>query len=238
MTVGVHVDGLLHLSAITLVGTAAYIGLDRVRRAPDRFKDQLATVESRVKDMLLQLDVMEGNGLKLKDIFNRAPVHILCHVAGVKVELGALRRLLHAVHRQWYVPILGYFRRRADLIIVGIFCLISFVVFLALTAASVWDLPDFALFGVTIDMPHAAEYTYILLSFMLLWIFFTVALSYRLQQIDNICLNLEGQVENYVRGIYRQAFDFVNKKAPPRRPQSPQPPQSQQGPHPPELPEK
>ncbi len=94
MSGAVHVDGLLHMAAMTVVATAAYIGLDRIRHhRPDNFHRQMDRVRARVKELLLRLDVKQADQEKLKELYDKAPVNILCHVAKEKVKLGAWRRL-------------------------------------------------------------------------------------------------------------------------------------------------
>jgi len=122
-----HLEGLLHLSAIAVAISAVYIGLDRIHSEPDRFRKQLRTVQGRVRRSLLRLDVLRSGPEtrpKLKKLFDEPSVHLLCYVAGINIELGAARRLLHFLHRQPFVPLVGirrwclrfaYYRRRFSL---------------------------------------------------------------------------------------------------------------------------
>ncbi len=206
----VHIDGLLHLAAITVVATAAYIGLDRVRREPDRFQRQLQDVRTRVHNLLLRLDVKQSDKSRLKDLFNKAPVYILCHVAEEPIELGWWRRGLHACHRQWHIPILGYFRRRTDIIVVAILSIMSYLIFVALIVASLLEAEK------SFPMATPVWLSFVFLAGTLLWMFITVALSYRLQQIDEICKRFEAQVDGYVDETYRDALKVINQRLPHR----------------------
>lgn len=211
MTGTVHVDGLLHLAALTFVATVAYIGIDRIRQVqPDSFQNQLERAGARVKELLFRLDVKKADKDKLKDLYDKEPVHILCHVAKEKITLGMRRRIRHTVCRQWYIPILGYFRHRTDLVVVGILCFLSFIILLALTAASMWGLKSLFL----IPVNYFALGSFVLLPCFLLWISITVALSVRLQQIDSICKKFEDEVEKYVNDIYHDALDAINRRLP------------------------
>lgn len=200
-----HIEGLLHLAGIVVVTTTAYIGIDRVRHEADDFQKLLQQVRERVRAMLLRLDVKHNGKLTLKNIFDRSSVHILCHVAKEPIELGAGRRIIHALHRQKYVPILGYFRKRTDRIIVGVLAVISLFIFLVLTATAMLSAKHEYLV-------HFTWFSFVFLSTAMIWIFATVACSYRLRHLDSTCRKFEGEAQAYVDEVFSDAMAAVAKR--------------------------
>jgi hypothetical protein len=96
-------------------------------------------------------------------------------------------RITHVIHRQWYIPLLGYFRRRADLAIVGLMCAVITSMYFCLTWGLLWNFEPFKS-----DAFLQFFYTILLVSFG--WIFITTALSYRIRKIKTVCGDLAANV--------------------------------------------
>src|SRR5947209_2376065 len=116
-----HVDGLLHLDAMVVLISAAYVGLDRLKTEPERFHTMLKNVESLVQDLLLSLEIekkVETGKLVIKRMFEIYEIYFLCYVAKQKVELDKSTRAANFIKHQIHAPALWYFRTRLDLIVV------------------------------------------------------------------------------------------------------------------------
>jgi hypothetical protein len=195
-----HIEAMLHLAAMSVAAGAAYIGLDHIRLERDRFRQALQSTQLRIASTLNRLDVMrDPEQAKLKDMFNTSAVHVLCHVAQVDIKLG-WRRPIHAVIRQWYVPMLNYFRRRADRAVVGNLLLMSLLSFFAITGATIWEM------GLPGPLVAILYFFYIL---TIVWIFFTVTVSFRLHSISDICQALEERVNLYVQEVHADAAKTI-----------------------------
>lgn len=108
----------------------------------------------------------------------------------------------HILHRQCQVPLLGYFRKRADRKWVTFFGAAALVLFLYGTADATFELhwiPEgvWALFSFTV------------LVAILLWIVVTVLASHILLEIKARCNKLYNSVENYNRRIVSDETDVV-----------------------------
>jgi hypothetical protein len=105
-------DAILHLQAVSLVVTAAYLGFDRVHIERDQLHEILNLKSAMVNDLVNKLDITRGDGLSLKHAFQTFDVYVLCHVARIRIRLGFFKRPAHVLHRQYYVPLLEYYRRK------------------------------------------------------------------------------------------------------------------------------
>jgi len=221
MSQSVHVEALLHLSALSLAVTVAYLGLDRVHMEKDAFIEALKKAQVKARDFVSRYEVGE-KALEDGPMFYRFPFWIklkfytLCHVAEADVQMGWFRPL-HVCHRQAYVPLLRYFKGREkngknadrrDRKCVAICGAILALLFLYLTAAGLWELQWFP---ANFDYLRWSQIDWVLtISFwmcavVLFWIFSTVGLTYLLQNIDSICDRLEKSIEDRMRLLTRDA---------------------------------
>lgn len=111
----IHVEPLLHLSALTLAVSVAYLGLDRVHLEKDAFFEALKKAQIKAEKFVKRYEV--GEAQPAEDPFYylsfwiKLKFFVLCHVAERPVDMGWLR-ILHVCHRQRYVPLLRYFKAR------------------------------------------------------------------------------------------------------------------------------
>jgi hypothetical protein len=177
-----HIEALLHLGALGVGISVGYIGLDRIREERDKLKEEIDKVREEMRKLFLILDIKQSDKRKLKVIFSNYKTYVLCYVAEDEIRLR-WRRPLHVIHRQCYVPVLGYFRRRADLVVVTIIAIILTTCFVAFTAAALWD------FATLLNSPFPEIYFFMLVASMI-WIFVTVAFSYKIRKIGIVCTAL------------------------------------------------
>ena len=130
---------LLHLVSLGVIITVGYIGLDRVRREPDPFWDELKEAEKKAEELLQsRLDITRGEGpITLQKMADSRLVHlvyILCFLANIPIKLNIFQRCAHIIRRQRRLPLLGYYRSRTDRRIVRLFAIIEIITFLILSA--------------------------------------------------------------------------------------------------------
>jgi hypothetical protein len=186
----IHVEAMLHLAAMAVAATAAYLGLDHVKMERSSLGAELDRVTAEINLQLRASRILKGDQVQLKDVYDRAFVHVLCHVAKHKMTLGFWRRLGHVFHRQLYVPMLGYFRSRADRLVVMILLGISMVAFFTLTAAACWEIT-------WLYDKETSKWLFVGFVLTILWVFFTIGISFRLQRISRTCKSFLAKVEAF-----------------------------------------
>jgi hypothetical protein len=142
------IEALLHLGAIVVALTGAYLGLDnpvRLTENADRTQseaiDELLAAQSQVKYFLLRLGINPDHpNNEIPPLFNLTRIRILAQFAGIHVGGSLLSRFLTHLAMQKYVPLLGYFRSGAHAFVMGAFCVISLFVFLLLVAGKIWSI--------------------------------------------------------------------------------------------------
>jgi len=147
---GGHVSGLLNLAALAVALTLAYLGIDKVdphRSGIAEGRSQATgygeVLQQQLHDFAVRLDVDNPFTVLASRIFGpieRAKFYLVLRVAGMNegaLEGGILTFLLQL----WYAPLLFYYSRRRDLIVVGIMAWTALPLFLLLTAATAWSLP-------------------------------------------------------------------------------------------------
>jgi hypothetical protein len=223
----VHLEGLLHLSALTSAVTIGYVGLDRIRiqlKDEGALERAIASVSTRVEVLLRQLDVVETNGY-ISFIYDFPPAYVLTHVAGMPVKQG-WKRPYRAICRQRHVPLIGYFRNRVDLKLVAASAVLCTLSFLILTAATIWDLP-------AITNKAVAGSLFVIYVSLLIWILISVAASYRLRHIGDVCQELEKEVDGRLETVLRARIKKLDLPFVPERVRNPAPARPA-GPSPPE----
>ena len=216
-----HIDGLLHLTAMAVAISIAYMGVDRISGEPDRFHTMLLAVTGRVRELVLQLDVKQTkkdtNGddrktTQLKLIYDKHPMHVLCFVAKEPISLGWYRRLCHTYVREKQIPLLGYFRHRFDRKLVTTFGILSLIAFFAISYISVWDSITINLFFIrfVVTSEAIAMPIFILSTVGISWILFSASVAYKLFNLDLICQGYEGEVRAAVEKFRNDVIADIN----------------------------
>lgn len=199
---------LLHLAGLAVIIAIGYIGLDRVRRDPDRFWEDLIAAQRTAEEILrTRLDIERAEGtLKLSSLLDVYPVYILCYIAKIDLKMKPYWRLCHFVHRQLYVPFLGYFRTRTDKYVVSALCFICLVIFLCLSATAIWDVT-------WVRNPLILKAAWLTLSSSILWVCGTVPFSYPLDRIKlaGVCEKLTQRTEARVERLQQDIASVVEK---------------------------
>ena len=207
-----HIESILHLSALSLVVSIAYLGLDKVHQEKDAFKESLAKAREKALELVSRCDVTIGADPGPEAIFYRFPFgvrlkfYLLAYIAAAQIKMGVIYRSCHWFHRQVKVPCLRYFDSGFDRIFVSIFALVSLGIFLYLTAAALWDFHWFFLDQALADKPawinlawfpmqSVMPVFYWACSFILLWIFFTVGVTHILKNLEKICDSMQTAVD-------------------------------------------
>ena len=188
-----HVEAMLHLAAMAVAVTAAYLGLDSVRIRRDGFRRELDRFKRVINRRLTEVDVRRCGGARaqLREVFNRSPVHVLCYVADMEMNLNVVRWAWHVIHRQRYVPMLSYFRNRFDRRLIFFLLCISSASFFWLTDAAIWEKN-------WIYEKEATAFLYWMYVAIILWIFLTVGVSIRLQSLSGTCDVLLAILDSYI----------------------------------------
>lgn len=197
-----------------MIVTIGYVGLDRVRRNPDRFWSDLRRAESAALEILrTRFDIApEAHPIELNVLYNAYPVYILCYIAKIRIKLGPIRRVRHFVHRQRYIPLFGYFRARMDRWAVAMLAAPTVLLFFALSASTVW--PQSWCIAWLLE-PRALGASWFFLCFVTSWILVTVAFSYPLNLINiaDKCEDLARRAEDRVDHLLANNMDNAIAKA-------------------------
>jgi hypothetical protein len=213
MDADIHIESILHLSALSLIVAIAYLGLDRVHLEKDAFLDALEKARARAVNFVRRCDIKPGERPDVASMFYRFPFWVklkfyaLCQIAEVNwdIDMGSHWRIAHWCHRQRHVPLFGYFKKRRDRAWVSIFAAALLAIFLYMTAAALWSWHYFPP-EILPETPRIGMRTFTVISYwvctaILLWIFLTVGITHLLQHIESICINLEGVVDDHMKKI-------------------------------------
>ena len=80
-----HVDGLLHLGAVTVLLTAAYLGLDKFEKFRTAFQTiapDVARQAEKAKSVLVALDIIETEVVVLDPHFGMFWQYMICFITG------------------------------------------------------------------------------------------------------------------------------------------------------------
>ncbi len=202
------IGAVLHLGTMAVALTAGYLGLDRVRpEEADNFRKGLDAARARVEQLLMRLELKRDGRAELKPMFNVYQVHILCHVARVEVPLGCFWRAWHVCQRQFYVPMLGYFRHRTDRIVVGTLAVLSTLWLMLLSCGLVWHFP-------IAEDEIVIKASWVAFTATIIWIFVTAGVSYRLQRIGAVCERLDAEISKRVIEFKEDVMGTLNHLAP------------------------
>lgn len=212
MPAQLHVEALLHLSALVLIVSVAYLGLDKVHLEKDLFLEALKGSKTKAINFARQCDVMPGQAPAPESMFYRFPFlvklkfYVICQIADVngKINMGIFRPM-HYCHRQMHGPLHGYFTNRRDRVWVSIFAAFSLLIFFYLTAAALWELKWFLAdyFKFLHWVPNECLMTpiyWINVGFVV-WIVLSVAVTHWLQNIDAITDSLQTDVDTHMKSI-------------------------------------
>jgi hypothetical protein len=194
-----NADVLLHLSALVVAITIAYIGLDQIRWEPDVFEARLDAAETQAEGLVARTDVRKNKIPDRSARFYKFPFlirikfYVLCHVARAKIKMGAMR-IFHIFYRQRHVPLLGYFRKRADRKCVMILGAIALLLFLYGTADSAFELR-------WISEEAWAVYSFWISVVILFWVILTALVSHMLLDIQDRCDQLYNCIEEHAKKV-------------------------------------
>jgi hypothetical protein len=207
------IESILHLSSLSLIITIAYLGLDRVHLEKDAFLASLNGAREKAEGFVRRYDIKPGEKPDHSSMFYRFPFWIklkfytICQVAGVNwdIDMGGQWRLLHWCHRQRHVPLLGYFKKRRDRGWISLFAAILLLIFLYMTAASLWSLQYFPADLLPslhwIEAKNLLTPAYWICLFVLFWIFATVGITHLLKHIEAACTRLQDSVDEHMKAI-------------------------------------
>src|SRR4051794_27433305 len=90
----IHIEPILHLSALALIITIAYLGLDRVHLEKDAFLEALEEARQHSADFVRRCDITPGKTPLPTGMFYRFPFWVklqfyaLCQIAGVNRDIS------------------------------------------------------------------------------------------------------------------------------------------------------
>jgi len=202
MSADAAVAALLHLGAVVSVLAVAYAKFDKAHGEDDPFDAGLLAVRPKAKEVLLRLGVYDGQKVEFSAkwrLDTRFPACVICLVAGHPVKLGVFKPA-HAVYRQRYIPLLGYFSDGNHIFVVSMMAVISVVSFFLLVLASVfsWHWPEYLWIDKTLCVW--------LIGFAI-WIFLTSAAAAKLQKdkLDELCEDLEKLITKRFEALLQRA---------------------------------
>jgi hypothetical protein len=209
--VGGHVSGLLNLAALAVALTLAYLGIDKVdpQRGGISRGEHLAAefkkeMERRVADFMIRLDLRPASDqflFRLLNWWDRARLRFLIHLS--TLDFGRVERNpINLAVRLWYAPFPGYFSRRIDAIVVGIMALIALGLFLTMSGATAWYIPNVDNF----PFSHLAFWT--LTAIVVLTLLHTMAL-YRVRDLGETVQRMGPMLLDKVKA----KFDHLSKQA-------------------------
>ena len=185
---------LLHLGALAVVLTAGYLGLDRIRAGRHRFAEDLRRIEIAVAGLLLEMGVTRNDRVTLRRAYDSWEVHVLCFVANKPIRLR-WRWPVCFVLRQWYFPLLRYFRFKYDFWCVSVLLCVSIGLFLLANASIVWPTVGWPIYTRPILPLLTPESCFLCFTVATLWIVLTAVAGYRLLSIRKLCDELESRVK-------------------------------------------
>ena len=234
MSIQLHVEALLHLSALVLIVSIAYLGLDKIHLEKDQFLEALNASKELAINFVRRCDVKPGETPEKVAMFYRFPPFVklkfyaICAIADTNgsIKMGMVYRPLHYCHRVKYVPLHGYFSDRRDRFWVLLIALFSLVAFFYLTATALWDLDWFPgdLDGWLPNAPaifhmhwisNKTLFTPIYWCYCIgaLWIIFSVAVTYRLRNIQATTGRLINAVDTHMTAAADDNTRYALQKA-------------------------
>jgi hypothetical protein len=180
-------DGILHLSALVVIVTIGYVGIDRIHTPEVTLEAEISIVIERVNILLALYEAHIENGRVNTFIYDIPALYVLCRVAGKKLTYPwylCWKRFFHAFYRFWSFPLLWYFRKNKDAYIVYAFCFVSTLIFLSLVAARIFDLSGYI-------NNQVIKVIYWVNAVTLVWIMVSVTASHKLRKMGIVCNNLE-----------------------------------------------
>ncbi|MEA2909867.1 MAG: hypothetical protein QOJ15_1948 [Bradyrhizobium sp.] len=136
----IHIDGLLHLGALAIAITAAYVGLDRIKIEPDDFSTGLDKVREDVRSYISKhFDIKCDEVVFINKSTRMTAVLVLCYIANAKTRTRIWAWPIHFVLRHIHVPFYRYFSGRHDIRFMALSCLFSLISFVYLVSLQVFD---------------------------------------------------------------------------------------------------
>jgi len=210
-------EAILHLNAVSLALCVAYLGLDKADvEANDTIKQGLEKAEETAIAVLTKMDVVDSHNpdgfqqmlpfrLKLK-------FYVLCHVANYPPPSGWLR-YVHRLHREIYVPFLGFYRNRIDRKMVFILLMLCFVGLFYCKSVCIWDVKWFPSDS---EGLHLVEALYVekIMFFMYIAISVMVALSaifgQRLKKVPLTCAKIKRAIDTHMSKQFEYCVKWSN----------------------------
>lgn len=204
------IEGLLHLGAMAMIFTAAYLGIDDPKKvrshivgAPDYAAKKFEEITKEVNQFTHELGASITD-FEREHTFDTMPTRILAHIAGKQLDMTLWSRILFFIYRNSRLPFYNWFLRRHDLKIGWTLTLISAFFFLFLVATKVWKL---ALF----ESPPLLVFCYFIFSFTIVCCFVGLAAQYRLAKIVKVIDQEAYLARAKLAKQYRDALRVISK---------------------------
>jgi hypothetical protein len=219
-TTQVHIEGLLHLGALAIAITAAYVGLDRIKVENDDFSTGLARIKSEVAAYIgKHFDIRADRLVIVKRSLRLRAVIVLAHIGDVKVKVHWWTRPLHMILTNLRVPFYRYFLGRRDIRVMALCCLFSLLTFVYLVGLEVFDYDLVAgtqatISGFTFNLVRTL---YCIYTAIIMLAFFSVSISSRLKitNLDRTCAKLyteaTKQRDKLATTLMEEAMEFRPK---------------------------
>jgi hypothetical protein len=134
-------DGLLHLAALAVAVSAAYVGFDKLARENDEIAAELEEIKTDNRKFLAsEFDIQANSNPLIKSSLRIRAVIVLCKVAGCKIKTRWWTKPFHVLHAFYHVPFFSYFLARYDRRFMRVACIISFVSFIYMVGLQVYNL--------------------------------------------------------------------------------------------------
>lgn len=209
-------EGLLHLCGLAAAVCIAYVGLDQLHWDDKEFENNLTEAATAIGDSLLRYGLQKGainpkDSCELFPFLMRLRLFTLCHVGGVRVKMGWVCRCAHHICLLRHAPLLPFFRKRLDRVVIKWMALVAIVSFLYVSALATWHFETFPLSGCphvihsfnvcdyiwSVPAKNMIPYFYATSATILIWVCATGYLSQRLQEIKARCARLDARVNAY-----------------------------------------
>ena len=224
----VHIEGLLHLGALAIAVTAAYVGLDRIKVENDEFSSGLARIKAEVAAYIgKHFDIRADRPIIVKRSLRLRAVIVLAHIGDVKVKVHWWTKPLHLFLTNFRVPFYRYFSGRRDIKVMALCCLFCLVTFVYLVGLEVFDYDLAAATQMTISgyTFNSARLLYYIYTMIIAVAFFSVLISSRLKitNLDRTCSKLyveaTKQRDGLATTLMEEAMEF-RPKSPAGEPQT------------------
>jgi hypothetical protein len=222
----VHIEGLLHLGALAIAVTAAYVGLDRIKVENDEFSRGLARIREQVATYIGQHFDIRADRQQIavvKRSLRMRAVIVLAHIGHVKVKVHWWTKPIHFVLTNLRVPFYRYFSGRRDIKVMSIFCLICLATFLYLVGLQVFDfdLTDGTQLAIAGHSINLVRTLFILYTAIIVFAFVSVMLSsgLKLANLARKCSRLYDEAtrqrDAVGTALMKEAMEFNPKPPPP-----------------------